>query len=322
MPKTTTTDDSISRFEIEPEGVETTRVIKVSDEQAMATGRDCLVCIYGGPVGRRFELDNATTTIGRGGDCELIIQHDTVSRRHAQIVGSRLKREVMDLKSTNGVYVNGDAAHQQVLVSGDYLKIGEVIFKYLSGDNIETTYYEEIYRLAIEDGLTRIPNKRYMKAFLEREFSRALRYERPMSLMLMDLDHFKNVNDTYGHLAGDEVLAQLAQIIAPRIRKEECFSRYGGEEFCLVMPETELEGAAQFANTLREKVDEHLFLFENQVLPVTMSVGVSPFLDQMKRPEDLIKSADDCLYRAKRSGRNKVVYLSLKGEHHTLPDES
>jgi len=321
MTKTVNESGEFGRFGLPEEGADTTRVIKVADEEALTTGHDCLVCIYGGPVGRRFELDDGTTTIGRGDDCELVIQHDTVSRRHAQIVGARLKREVLDLQSTNGVYVNGDPTNQQVLASGDYVKIGEVIFKYLSGDNIETTYYEEIYRLAIEDGLTRIPNKRFLSSFLSREFSRTVRYERPMILMMMDIDHFKKVNDTYGHLAGDEVLAQLAQVIAPRIRKEECFARYGGEEFCLAMPETELEGAAQFAHTLREKVEEHEFIFEDRRLPITMSVGVAPYLPKMKSASDLVQAADDCLYRAKNAGRNRAVYLSMQGEYRTLPSE-
>jgi len=322
MNKKISESSEFGRFGLTEEGADTTRVIKVADEEAISSGQDCLVCIYGGPVGRRFELDHGTTTIGRGDDCELVIQHDTVSRRHAQIIGARLKREVRDLQSTNGVYVNGAVANQQTLASGDYVKIGEVIFKYLSGDNIENTYYEEIYRLAIEDGLTRIPNKRFLSSFLNREFSRTVRYERPMSLMLMDIDHFKSVNDTYGHLAGDEVLSQLAQVIAPRIRKEECFARYGGEEFCLAMPETELEGAAQFAATLREKVEEHEFIFENQRLPITMSVGVAPYLPRMKSASDLVQAADDCLYRAKKAGRNKVVYMSMEENYRTLPVES
>ena len=123
------------------------------------------------------------------------------------------------------------------LRNGDFIKIGGAIFKYISGDNIEQLYYEEIYRMAIYDGLTMIYNKRYFVEFLEREMARCGRYNRPLTLVLFDVDHFKKVNDNFGHLAGDHVLKQISDIISQgTIRKEECFARYG--EFAICLPDT------------------------------------------------------------------------------------
>ncbi|MBR57485.1 MAG: GGDEF domain-containing protein [Myxococcales bacterium] len=281
--------------------------MRSSDALVRPKGDDCLVCIYGGPIGKRFILGQTETTIGRGKSCSIVVEHSTVSRKHAGLSGSRGQRIVEDLGSTNGVYINGVLDKQRVLQSGDYIKIGDVIFKYLAGDNIESIYHEEIYRLAIEDGLTRIPNKRAFDAFLEREFARAVRYSRPLSLMMIDIDRFKQINDQFGHVAGDHVLSEMAGLLKPRIRRDECFARYGGEEFSIVMPESELVGAARYAEIIRAHVDSHKFVFEGCEIPMTISIGVAQYRKDMKTPEALVQAADKCLLRAKELGRNQVV---------------
>lgn len=270
---------------------------------------DCLLCIYGGKIGQRFVLGDTILAIGRDLDCEITISHGTVSRRHAEIRGSRNARNIVDLGSTNGIYVNGASVEDVPLNSGDFVKIGEVIFKYLSGDNIEAAYHEEIYRLTIEDGLTRISNKRYLDEFLDREFARSKRYGRPLSVMMIDIDHFKKVNDVHGHLAGNAILAEVADLLRPRIRRDECFARYGGEEFCVVMPESMAEGAARYAEIIRIMVDAHSFIFEGKRIPVTVSIGVAAKSRSMNSAAELIDAADQCLYKAKQRGRNKVVLI-------------
>jgi len=290
--------------------VETTVILDTRGELFAQPGlEDCLLCIYGGPVGRRFILGDTISSIGRDLDCEITISHGTVSRRHAEIKGHRNSRSVEDSGSTNGIYVNGAAVRQADLSSGDFIKIGEVIFKYLSGDNIEAAYHEEIYRLTIEDGLTAISNKRFLDEFLEREFARSRRFNRPLALMMIDIDHFKQVNDVHGHLAGNAILSELANVLRPRIRRDECFARYGGEEFCVVMPESMAVGAARYAEIIRIMVETHAFIFEGKRISITVSIGVADKTQTMDSPEELIAAADKCLYKAKKSGRNQVVLI-------------
>jgi two-component system, cell cycle response regulator len=290
--------------------VEATVVLDTGGELSTQPGlEDCLLCIYGGPIGRRFVLGDTISAIGRDLDCEITISHGTVSRRHAELRGRRNARTVEDLGSTNGIYVNGAPVKKADLSSGDFIKIGEVIFKYLSGDNIEAAYHEEIYRLTIEDGLTAISNKRFLDEFLDREFARSRRYSRPLALMMIDIDHFKQVNDVHGHLAGNAILSELANVLRPRIRRDECFARYGGEEFCVVMPESMAAGAARYAEIIRIMVETNSFLFEGKRIPITVSIGVADKTRNMDSPSELIAAADQCLYKAKERGRNQVVFV-------------
>jgi diguanylate cyclase (GGDEF)-like protein len=168
-------------------------------------------------------------------------------------------------------------------------------------------YHEEIYTMTVTDGLTQIPNKRYLMEYLEREFSRARRYARNLSCLMLDIDHFKHINDEFGHLTGDFILKELASTIRKRIRKEEMFARYGGEEFCIVLPESDPESVREFASTVRRLIETHVFEFEGSRINVSVSLGVGHLGMHMKDPIELLKAADDKLYEAKRAGRNRVV---------------
>jgi diguanylate cyclase (GGDEF)-like protein len=203
----------------------------------------------------------------------------------------------------NDEEVKGDVA----LRSGDLVKVGGAIFKFLYGGNVESLFHEEIYRITIVDGLTQCFNKRYFLEFLEREMARGLRYGRPLSLMIFDLDHFKAVNDTHGHLAGDYVLRELAAAVRGRVRKEECLARYGGEEFVVVSPESGPERVRKFAEKLRAIVAARDFVFDDKKIPMTISVGVADMTPEMTDVSQFIKVADANLYLAKKQGRNCVV---------------
>ncbi|RYZ35533.1 MAG: GGDEF domain-containing protein, partial [Myxococcaceae bacterium] len=186
-------------------------------------------------------------------------------------------------------------------------KVGGSIFKFLDGDNIETQYHETIYTLTIADGLTGINNKRYFLEYLEREMGRSHRYQRTLSMFMFDIDHFKQINDVHGHLAGDYVLRELAQSIKRLVRREQCFARYGGEEFAVVMPEDGPDKARVFAEKIRKLVEDKVFTFEDKVIPVTISLGVAEVAPEMSEPTQFIKVADMNLYKAKKTGRNRVV---------------
>ncbi len=265
-----------------------------------------LVMIYGEYLGRRFSIGKEPTLIGRSPDSNIQLNDDSVSRMHCRVIPVESGVTIVDLDSTNGTYVNGTTVSARPLRDGDRIKIGRGIFKYLSGDNIEHAYHEEIYRLKTTDGLTGAFNKRYFEEELEREVHRYFRYGRPLSLLMMDIDHFKRVNDDNGHLAGDRVLSQLAALISSSIRHEDVFCRYGGEEFALLMPEMHIAGALEVAERLRLLVAEAHFEFDGLDLPVTISIGVAVADASMRTPEDFIRVSDEFLYAAKRNGRNRV----------------
>jgi two-component system, cell cycle response regulator len=287
-----------------------TRITSVKSPASASSHPACLVLIYptGTDMGRRFTLDGDALIIGRGSDSDIVVDLDSVSRRHAKIERRGAVVMISDLGSTNGTYVNELQVDSRALADGDQVKIGNAIFKFLSGGNVEAGYHEAIYRMTIIDGLTEVYNKRYFIEFLDRELARCARYQRPLSLVMFDLDHFKKINDSHGHLAGDFVLREMARRLRSRIRKEELMARYGGEEFVVVLPETGHEGAMDFAEQLRRLVEREAFVFEEESIPLTISVGVSTIAgDDQIEAGQFVKLADENLYRAKRAGRNRVV---------------
>jgi two-component system cell cycle response regulator len=275
-------------------------------------GTDCLVVIYTKEptlLGKRFVLEESPTRVGRGADNQIVLDGDSVSRRHAHFEHrAQTGWLVVDDGSTNGTYCNDEQVSREVLLrNGDRVKIGPTIFKFLSGADVEAQYHEEIYRMTIVDGLTQVHNKRYLFEALEREIIRARRHQRDLSILLFDIDHFKRINDVHGHLAGDYVLKELARVVQARIRRDEVFARYGGEEFAIILPETSLEGAVALAETLRQKVGEHHFVFQADSIRVTVSVGAAILQDGDRNATDLIARADEKLYQAKNGGRNRVM---------------
>jgi two-component system cell cycle response regulator len=289
-----------------PSHDEETRVSSVSRIVDKAiTGESCLVMIYGPSLGRRFLLDQDEVNIGRGPDNAIVIDMDNVSRLHARVLREPDGFHLEDLKSTNGSYVNDLEVRKDRLRNGDMIKIGSAILKFIQGGNIEALYHEEIYTMTIVDGLTQIHNKRYFLEFLDREMARCSRYDRPLSLVMFDIDHFKQINDTYGHLAGDFVLKRLAELVSKHVRKEELFARYGGEEFAIIMPETSGRKAGIFCEKVRRMIEQTAFDYEGKDITVTISLGIAT-MGRHREPLAFIKAADDMLYAAKANGRNRV----------------
>jgi len=297
----------------EPEdGNDLTQKVEVKHIKSLKKTNDCMVLIYtdGPDLGKRFDLKGKIISIGRDPDNEICIDEETVSRKHAKIEKKGGKTTVIDLESTNGTYLNDRRLEpyvEYVLHDGDRTKIGRSIFKYLSGNVIENLYYEEIHKMAIMDGLTNLHNKRYFIEALDREVARARRYRRPLSLIMIDIDFFKKVNDTYGHLAGDHILKELGELLKSRVRREEIVSRYGGEELAILLPETDKEGAVNVAEQMRDKVESHQFVFAGKKIKITISGGVSEVTEGDYDYNELIDVADERLYAAKNSGRNKIV---------------
>lgn len=289
-------------------------VIQRADQPPVSQNRDsCLVHIYPtGPwMGMRYPLIDKPIIIGRGDDCDIRVLDTSVSRRHARI--ERIKNDVfvLDMQSTNGSYVNDRTSlpgDPTLLRDGDYLRVGNCIFRFLASGNVEADYHEEIYRLTIVDALTQIANTRYFNEFLDREVLRTVRHGRPLSLVLIDIDRFKSINDQFGHLGGDFTLRELAACVKKVVRREDLFARYGGEEFAIILIETGIKEATQAAERIRQLVEKHTFRFDDKVFNLTISAGVAECpLDGTATPRELIRRADENMYAAKRSGRNRVI---------------
>jgi two-component system, cell cycle response regulator len=271
----------------------------------------CLVHIYPtGPVmGTRYKLGDAALVIGRGEDCDLRIPDFSVSRKHAAVEARPDGYHVADLGSTNGTFLNDTTVSNSRMQDGDYLRVGNCIYRFLAGGNVEADYHEEIYRLTIIDALTQVPNRRYLTEFVDRELVRALRHARPLSLLMIDIDRFKSVNDDFGHLAGDFTLRELAACVRQNVSREDLFARYGGEEFAMVLVETTPDQARRVAEQVRQVVEGHTFRFDDAAYPVTVSIGLAGIEGGPKEltVEELFRRADANLYQAKNAGRNRVV---------------
>ena len=277
---------------------------------SMTNRSACLVHIYptGLGMGTRYTLADSPVVLGRGAEAEIRINDHSVSRRHARIQPGADGYYAVDLQSTNGTFVNDVQVSMHRLKDGDYLRVGNCIYRFLAGGNVESEYHEEIYRLTIIDALTDIHNKRYLLEFLDRELSRSARYTRPLSLVMFDIDRFRVINEELGHLGGDFTLRELAARIKGNVRKEELFARYGGEEFAVVLPETNTEGAVSLSERLRNAVAAQAFRYEDRSYHVTISLGVATTSgDENMTVSALIRLADEKLYQAKREGRNRVV---------------
>ncbi len=298
-----------------------TEVIPCFEAIRSPTPTACLVCIHteGSDRGKRFLIGSQGLVIGRGDGCEISVNDQSVSRHHARI---ELRRgglyHVIDLGSSNGTFVNNIRVRTEILKDGCYVRVGDSIFRFLVSGNIEAAYHEEIQRLSIIDPLTGVYNRRYLDEFLRREIERSCEQNCQLSIILFDLDHFKAINDKFGHLAGDFTLEDLAIRIKTLTRTNELLARYGGEEFALILPETSLDLAIARADHFRRAVAECPFEFEGQTYPVTLSGGIG-FMDagEVISAPDLLRQADERLYQAKQGGRNQIVPMACIGHAET-----
>ncbi len=271
--------------------------------------RAYLIVLAGSSVGEMYKIAKESTIIGRGTQADIHVVDDGISRRHAEILHRGDEIVIRDLGSTNGTFCNGDRINELALSDGDKIQVGSTtILKFTFHDSLDETFQRQMYESALRDGLTKIFNKKYFLDRLESEFAYSIRHKSPLSLVMFDLDHFKNINDSFGHLAGDYALATLAQIVSTAIRQEDVFARYGGEEFAVICRGVDLAGSQLFGERIRKMVAGYQFVYAEHHLPITVSIGVAAVADVgMRTPLDLIAAADEALYDAKRSGRNRVV---------------
>jgi two-component system, cell cycle response regulator len=275
------------------------------------TGDDCLVVIHrrdGLRLTKRIALSRPVIRIGRDTANDVVLDDTEVSRRHARVEARGTGWVLMDVGSTNGTFLNDREVDGCIkLARGDRLKIGSHIFKFLTGDDVESAYHDEIYQLSITDNLTGIPNRRALRDELAREFSRARRHSLPTSFLMLDIDRFKDVNDTFGHLAGDAVLASVAATVRAAVRDGDTVARYGGEEIAVLMPQTALPEALPVAERVRTAIEALVTGYRNLSIQVTVSVGCAALQAEDTDYDDLVERADARLYQAKFAGRNLVA---------------
>ena len=274
--------------------------LSASDKEA--ENRPACFLVVGGELnGTIFDLNDGETIVGRNPDCAIPLDFNGVSRKHFKVIINAGSSTLQDLGSSNGTYLNNSKIEGAVELSkGDTVKLGSIALKYLPKGDTERLTYDKLQREANTDGLTGCYNKTYFNNKLDLEVKKSKLTGSPLSLIIFDLDHFKHLNDNYGHDAGDYVLKEKAQLLRDNgIRKQDVFARYGGEEFVVLLPNTNLKQAFEIAERLRKLVESHEFIYDGQRLPVTASIGVADYRQGVNTGTDLFKRADSAVYKSK-----------------------
>ncbi len=274
-----------------------------------------LIVSVGREMGLTVLLDN-TITIGRSPECTIQLDDPLVSREHCRIVNDGGKIFMEDNNSRNGVYVNGDKVKQCVLGIGATLQVGETIMKLESLSDIELESRKSLYNRANIDLLTGTYNRHYFEDNARRELALSKREGTPMKILMIDIDHFKQVNDKHGHLAGDYILSELAKLIAGSIREEDLLCRYGGEEFVVLLRGTiGVDDIENLCERIRRQVEERIFNYGGTRIKITISIGASCQSDTGESSlDDIIRQADAALYQSKRNGRNRTTLIETDSQ--------
>lgn len=270
--------------------------------------RPHLVILYPQTQFKQIPLTKGNTILGRGTDANIRLDDELVSRKHCELYFDGRFVTVTDLGSTNGTFVDGSPVTTRRLESDNRLQIGKMVLKVDFKDPTEEAFDRELYEAATMDPLTKISNRR---TFMDRslgELALARRNNYYVHCIMLDIDHFKRVNDTWGHQCGDAILKEVARILKDEKRESDLLARYGGEEFVLLLSGIGVEDAKKSAERLRAAIERHHFSWKDTIVPVTISLGLSSLQgEEITKIEDMIASSDKCLYVAKENGRNQVV---------------
>ncbi|HEX8180427.1 MAG TPA: GGDEF domain-containing protein [Pyrinomonadaceae bacterium] len=282
--------------------------------------RPALVFLRGELLAAPIPLERDEITLGRALEADIRINDPRASRVHARISainepGAPPVYRISDLNSTNGTLLNGRPVNEATLHDGDKLTIGEHLLRFELLDDVDREYQRQIYRLLAHDELTGLLTSKSFFSELRREAGRAEADGRPFCVLMMDLDHFKQVNDTYGHLVGSQTLEEIGGLITRALRAGDVAARFGGEEFAAFLLDADAAQALVAAERVRATVEAHTFAAvrrgasadESAGFHITISVGVASYPQDARDPIELIELADTALYRAKQTGRNRVV---------------
>jgi diguanylate cyclase (GGDEF)-like protein len=284
--------------------------LQAADNEA-AEKPACFLVVGGELNGTIFDLLDGEATVGRNPDCTIPLEFQGISRKHFNVKVKDDSAIVEDLGSANGTYINNTKMEgNQALTKGDMVKLGSIALKFLPKGDTERLTYDKLHKEANTDGLTQCYNKMYFNNKCDLEVKKSKVTGAPLSLIIFDLDHFKHLNDNYGHDAGDYCLKELATLLRDNgIRKGDTFARYGGEEFVVLLPKTNLKQAFEIAERLRKLIEDHMFTYESQRLPVLASIGVADYRKGVETGTDLFKRADSAVFKSKDGGRNQVNFF-------------
>ncbi len=293
--------------------------------------RPCLVFLNGDLLAVPIPLDRESVILGRALGADVRINDTKVSRQHAQIITvvdpetKNSSYHLVDLDSSNGTFINGHRTNEETLRNGDKITIGKHILRFELLDEIDREYQLQIRRLLAHDDLTGLLSSRSFFSELRREAARAKVEKRRFCVLMMDVDFFKLVNDTYGHLTGSKSLEEIGICISDTMRSGDVAARFGGEEFAAFLLDADLPQAIVAAERIRIAIEEYNFSVIRKGKPsethnITISIGISSFPDDSDDPIELVEMADSALYRAKSLGRNKVcAYRELSEEEASQP---
>lgn len=281
--------------------------------------RPALVSLRGELLAVPIPLDRDEVTLGRALEADVRINDSRASRLHARISVERnaendsVRCVIKDLASTNGTLINGQVLSEAVLSEGDKISIGDQLFRFDMLDEIDREFQQQIHRLISHDELTGLLTSKSFFSELRREAAQAELKSHPFCVLMMDVDHFKEVNDTYGHLVGSQTLEEIGSVIKNALRAGDVAARFGGEEFAAFLLDADYAQGLVAAERVRSAVENQEFLSarRNVLAPakklrITISIGVAAFPDDAKDPIELVELADSALYRAKRGGRNRI----------------
>lgn len=289
-----------------------TLVVEAPSAQRAARSKAVLTTATGTQTARVFVIPSGeVVSLGRAEDANIRFDDASVSGNHARIVYVAGDYVFADNRSTNGSYINDVRVDSTTkLKDGDRIRLGpHCMLRFNIVDEDEEAALKKMYEAALYDGLTRVYNRKHFEERLDVELAFGARHNTELSIILLDVDYFKKVNDTYGHLAGDAVLRSTAQVMAHALRQEDLLARYGGEEFVVVARGINVQSAVVLADRLRVAVATTPVVFELQELRVTASAGVASLACCAGRADKatLIGLADQRLYAAKQAGRNRVI---------------
>jgi diguanylate cyclase (GGDEF)-like protein len=291
---------------------ERTQAFKAPALRAVEAKHAFLIVLAGNDLGLQLPLEHEKNRIGRSEEAEIYLNDTLISRMHACVTKERIEGSdhfeyfLTDTGSTNGSFVNGQPVCRTILRDGDKIQVGETVLKFSYLDEMDASYQKKIYDLINYDDLTGLLTLRFFYQELEKELGRAQRFQKPLSILMMDLDFFKQVNDTYGHQVGSFVLKIIGRKIRETLRIQDVSGRYGGEEFISYLPKTDKKQARICAERLRRSIAKVEFRSGEKSFRVTLCIGISTFPEDGERIEVLVKKADTALYRAKDDGRNRV----------------
>jgi diguanylate cyclase (GGDEF)-like protein len=275
---------------------------------AAARDRGVLVRVDGPSNGQVFSLEAAELVIGRGAACDFRLADEGVSRRHALLLHTRGHYFIQDLDSSNGTFLEGRRVKRAPLMEGDLLQFGpHASFRFCMMDSKQEQAMMRLYEETTVDALTRAYNRRFIDKRFDEELAYALRHQSELSVVMLDVDYFKSINDRHGHSSGDLVLRNIAEVITDQLRTEDILARYGGEEFLVLLRGIPQSGASSVAERVRQAVQNAQIKVGRVTLRVTVSAGVASLSScPSNTKEDLIAQVDERLYRAKHQGRNQI----------------